>query len=1040
VFVATGFFVAAGRPTAEERGRGTVSLVRDGQTKAAVIVAENPSRPVKLAVKELIHYVKKITGVELPVCCENSPMPAGEFPCRILVGESQQTRMLGLSNQSFSPQEYLIETRGHDLILIGRDAEEYGEVTYEKDGFWPEVWKKGGPYFIPLGSLYAVDTFLENVAGVRWYLPGEIGEVCPQSRSLVARNIYLRTRPWTRYRFSSRLSYREPFKFYGYQQPDVLVRVSQREMALWFLRMKMGGGVFACNHSFSRYFERFGKTHPEWWKQGRPTTEYPHPDYANPDLIQQATEDALTYFSTGQAPPGAVASGDYFAVMPNDGRRGLIWSEAGEKLRDNDPERQAGFSCGWASDFVFSLVNQVAARVREKFPEKWITCAAYGPYFMPPRRLNRLEPNVAIQQCGFLTQSFEEKEWRFQTENLKQWSRLTRELYVWEYYLIQAQSGFKAFPVVYPHHIARTMRFLKEIGVKGMFFEASAAPYRDTGYTDATLANPGEDLLNHYVTCKFLVDDTLDIEKLLEEHYHLFYGPASQPMKEFFRLIESRWSAPEVVNSGLSGQRKYWEKMCTGQVLKRLKEYLSLAKEKARNEPYRTRVSLMEQAIYRRLENNFMEHQFQLSARPRLSCPRVEDVSSLNEASWTRIPRQKLSYTCSGTAVTTASNFQLVTDGRKLCFRISCQEPLMEKMFFSVRKKDEVFLKEDDTVAIAVDPGRTRNRYFLLTVNSAGSFSDTFVEGNKTDFSWQSNAVIRVVREKQGWTVIGEMPLSVFGPTGENIMEVWGLNVFRHRPERLGREEEISCWVPTFGEINRPDEFGVLTFNSEKPEEPVIHYNFENDFVSSGKVQDVSGHDCQALCQVFKEGENWDGRNVAEGINGRGLLLRGESAKQYLTVKFSPDVSLVRDDFTIAFWVKLTASGGVLAGSTTSAPFWLLNLAGEEQGAYPIFMFNSGSGNKTVAFHAREAGKLNDGRWHHLVLVIDRGRMVRIYVDGKLAGIQNIAGHRGSLKNVLTIGGPYWYPNGVVDEFSVFRGSHGQAFVDLLYSGYRRSE
>ncbi|HOJ40552.1 MAG TPA: LamG domain-containing protein, partial [bacterium] len=254
------------------------------------------------------------------------------------------------------------------------------------------------------------------------------------------------------------------------------------------------------------------------------------------------------------------------------------------------------------------------------------------------------------------------------------------------------------------------------------------------------------------------------------------------------------------------------------------------------------------------------------------------------------------------------------------------------------------------------------------------------------------------------------------------------------------REEEISCWVPTFGEINRPDEFGVLTFNSEKPEEPVIHYNFENDFVSSGKVQDVSGHDCQALCQVFKEGENWDGRNVAEGINGRGLLLRGESAKQYLTVKFSPDVSLVRDDFTIAFWVKLTASGGVLAGSTTSAPFWLLNLAGEEQGAYPIFMFNSGSGNKTVAFHAREAGKLNDGRWHHLVLVIDRGRMVRIYVDGKLAGIQNIAGHRGSLKNVLTIGGPYWYPNGVVDEFSVFRGSHGQAFVDLLYSGYRRSE
>ena len=101
-----------------------------------------------------------------------------------------------------------------------------------------------------------------------------------------------------------------------------------------------------------------GDEHPEWWKDGEPTRSHPHPDYVNEELIAQKTQDALEYFSTGGKYPGAMAAGDYFSVSPNDGRTGLIWSEAGEKMRGEDATGQ--FSTGWASDFVFHMANKIA--------------------------------------------------------------------------------------------------------------------------------------------------------------------------------------------------------------------------------------------------------------------------------------------------------------------------------------------------------------------------------------------------------------------------------------------------------------------------------------------------------------------------------------------------------------------------------------------------------------------------------------------------------------------------------------------------------
>ena len=95
----------------------------------------------------------------------------------ILVGESELTRRLGLTSDTFAKQEYLIRAAGDRLILMGHDE------TYDE---WINGTRNAGRVysgtFAPLetyqaiGTNYAVTSFLEDHCGVRWYFPGEIGE------------------------------------------------------------------------------------------------------------------------------------------------------------------------------------------------------------------------------------------------------------------------------------------------------------------------------------------------------------------------------------------------------------------------------------------------------------------------------------------------------------------------------------------------------------------------------------------------------------------------------------------------------------------------------------------------------------------------------------------------------------------------------------------------------------------------------------------------------------------------------------------------
>ena len=170
----------------------SIVLVRDGQPMATIMLAEKPTRSAQFAAAELQYHVEKITGAVLPILTN----AAGATGVCVFVGESDATRVMGLKNESFSNQEYLISFRKEGLVLMGRDKEDRGQLNYTKASTFPDG-------FDEQGTCYAVYDFLEKFCGVQWYLPTDLGLVYTPAKTLAVGGPDVRRQPFMWHRLMS---------------------------------------------------------------------------------------------------------------------------------------------------------------------------------------------------------------------------------------------------------------------------------------------------------------------------------------------------------------------------------------------------------------------------------------------------------------------------------------------------------------------------------------------------------------------------------------------------------------------------------------------------------------------------------------------------------------------------------------------------------------------------------------------------------------------------------------------------------------------
>ncbi|MFW6059478.1 MAG: DUF4838 domain-containing protein [Phycisphaeraceae bacterium] len=1011
-----------------EPGQGTLRLVSNGKPNAIVVIADNPRRSAHVAARELVHYVEKISGAELRIVSDAVVPPRSWSPRRILVGESKLTRAYGLRNEDFRSQEMLIQSRGRDLILMGRDADDYGIITYERNGLWP-IPHRGNAWedvlFKDLGTFYTVHEFLQRFAGVRWYLPGEIGEVAPQRDRLEVRDTNIRRTPGAKYRWSSRLWQPVPSDFYTGQDPAGYdpQRVGWRDMVMHLIRMKVGGERFAANHSFGSYHARFGETHPDWWGEREPRRRA-HLDYLHPEVLDQVVQDARDYFdgTIAEKLPASVdrrsipAAGEYFGVVPYDSSSDWVRTNQAEQLirerRPYDPDVPAsGFFAGWMSDYWFTVVNRVAARVRRTHPDKWISTLAYGRYTRPPEF--DLESNIAVQLAGQLTNSFHPADRAYFRENLELWRQRVEKLYIWEYYQrFQGFSNYRNFPSIYPRRVAEGIGWMHEHDVDGMFFEDSGSP--------GLLANPMEQMLNRYVTWQLLDDPSRDVDELLAEHFELFYGPAAEPMRRYFDTIEQRWTEAGRWEQSMSSMQRFWEVLGPREVIEALRGHLAEALEMDLDEPYRTRVRLVQQAIHARMAATAAAYRQRSAARPRIGAPLADGAPRIDgqrDEVWDQARRSSAFVDRHGQQADGRTHLWIMRDEAHLYVLVEASQA------------------DDTEVELMIDPDRTRRRYWRLSIDADGQATGQRFDkdAQPREQSWQVEAQVATASADGTWRMEAALPWTALEAGEAQLAEgrTWGLNVAR----RTG--EGSQYWSPAFGDSGEPNTFGVMLIEEDTSlaaVEPVLRYTFEA--VEDGRVADESAHhESPARLRVANDREPWNEPLIEDGAEGNALRLEGESARQYLDVAVDEAIDFGRDDFTLSFWLRTSRPEGVVIGNTTTAPFvrvWF-NDYGRER-AFPCFYMNCGEehGRQLVLFdEAAEAA--SDGRWHHWMLAVDRGRSVRFYLDGRRIKAQAIDEVYGVLPRTLSIGGPHQYLEADLDNFELFRGTDDAALLERLH-------
>jgi len=249
------------------------------------VLAAEPTRAAQLAAFELQHHLRLITRAVLPIVTDEATVPG----VRILVGESTATRALGLTNDKFAQQEYLIRFLPGTLVLMGKDADNRGGVDYDyltnpaASGTWVSLYSEQG-------TMYAVYDFLQQHCGVRWINPTDFGTTHPRSATLTVKGVELRRRPLMLYRGGSAAGESGIGMGYGdaagYQYGGGLwlantaqakaydaaayprLHASYPDERLWSgprraqnllfqYRMKAGGDLRPCNHSFYGYYNRF---------------------------------------------------------------------------------------------------------------------------------------------------------------------------------------------------------------------------------------------------------------------------------------------------------------------------------------------------------------------------------------------------------------------------------------------------------------------------------------------------------------------------------------------------------------------------------------------------------------------------------------------------------------------------------------------------------------------------------------------------------------------------------------------------------------
>ncbi len=492
----------------------STEIAKAGNAKAVIAIGENPFSAETTAEKELVTYLKQITGAPKFMVVGEEKIPKGKAV--IYLGDTTYARKHGVDISKLGDDESVIKTVNGNLILAGGR---------------------------PRGTLYAVYRFLEKL-GVTWLTMDS--EVVPEKPNLTVGNLDIRTKPVFALRdiatdLPNRVSWNKEQqlafqKFLvrnrlngPYATRDVYWKHGKKPNSTYFLPSGdiYGGSPYLLQggaHTFwfevpnAPYFEQ----HPEWFsmRNGKRVKQTPsngnHLCITNPKLRKFFAEQLLQHMRNN--PKHKV-----FCVGMNDGGSGRSVCDC--------PKCKAFIANSSDADLWFDFINYLAKYCEKEFPDNKIWTMSYNFVKHPPKKV-KVHKNVIVRVCDLHSDAVVPLENEKNTvfgrglKNISAWSSTVPNLEVWDY------AMFPPYPSLSPtwFRTQEQAQFCKKLGnVTGYFAE---------NYIDHNKYNiiPEFYRMNVWLFAKMLENPDQDIWPLIKRFMNGYYGKAGSILVKLIKM------------------------------------------------------------------------------------------------------------------------------------------------------------------------------------------------------------------------------------------------------------------------------------------------------------------------------------------------------------------------------------------------------------------------------------------------------------------------------------------------------------------------
>ena len=775
-------------------------LARDGQPMAEIIIAEDPPRTTRLAAGELQTYVAKISGATLPIVTA----PTEGDRLKVYVGQSSYTEGLGITTEGLEFGAYRIVSgdgwlvfigddtnfvpiepwpRGYDDLRSGRMQAAWDEITGAHWGYpFSQLHKHySGP--TPLfgtpdeqkvdedgqvnvwtyderGSFNAVCGFLYDL-GVRWYMPGELGEVLPQMATIPVPQIDQTVRPDFPLRA---LNFRAGI--YG------------RDANMWgfHLGVRQPFGRQAAHGLHTMTHNDYTLTnHPDWFalyggkRHTQPDQRLNQLCYSNEELLQEAVRFAQAQFDHYDM--------DVVSIMPPDGYTAICQCELCEGKESPELGER-----GRLSNYIWEFVNEVAKEIAKTHPGKMISNCAYGVYTAPPSSIERLEPNVQVIIVGGRRPTSPDREelralreaWAAKTDN---------PIEIFENYPFTGRGFYL------PAYIPRVMgESINE--TKGM--SRGEDVWLTMDFSDEAIG------FNHfliYFTARMYWGGAeQDAVAMFDEYCRLFYGPAADQMRAFFAYCEDNWREMETDREKAD---------------RALELFATASAATDADSVYGRRIALIDNYL-EGLRNKAAQLAQKRGPVPKLRLvgdARGEIVvdGNLDDRAWQECAVSstgRMQELETGRQPIYGTSIKTVWMGSDLYFALECREHPGEPLNIATTRDEDQAIWYGDAVEILIETDS--HSYYQIVVNPAGALIDLDRGADRSNwFGWSSQAEVATQVADDHWTVEVRIPITddendplhrVIGRKPTQSLP-WHVNLCRQRIRESGAE--YSAFSPT---------------------------------------------------------------------------------------------------------------------------------------------------------------------------------------------------------------------------------------------------